>query len=148
MAKRTRSPLVHADLPSTPRRKRPPFPFVLEALDSAAPVMRPLFSCVAVYIGPRIVFALRDRSTHVSDNGVWIATTQEHHASLLREFPHMRSIGVLGKPVTGWQLLPADAPDFESAALHACELVLRHDSRIGKIPAAKRSKSGSPPKTR
>jgi len=124
-----------------PRRKGPPFPFVLEALDSAAPVTKPLFSCLAVYIGPRIVFALRDRPTHLSDNGVWIATTQEHHSSLLREFPHMRSIGVLGKPITGWQLLPADAPDFESAALHACELVLRHDPRIGKIPAAKRSKS-------
>jgi len=144
MAQRTRSPLPHADLLSAPRRKGPPFPFVLEALDCAAPVTRPLFSCVAVYIGPRIVFALRDRSTHVSDNGVWIATTQEHHASLLRDFPHMRSIGVLGKPVTGWQILPADAPDFESAALHACELVLRHDPRIGKIPAAKRSKSGRP----
>jgi hypothetical protein len=144
MAKRTRSPLPQADLLSAPRRKALPFPFVLEALDSAAPVTRPLFSCIAVYIGARIVFALRDRSTHVSDNGLWIATTQEHHASLLREFPHMRSIGVLGKPVTGWQLLPADAPDFESAALHACELVLQHDARIGKIPAAKRTKSSRP----
>ena len=141
MAKRMPSPLPHADLLNVPRRKGPPFPFVLEALDSAAPVTKPLFSCLAVYIGPRIVFALRDRPTHLSDNGVWIATTQEHHSSLLREFPHMRSIGVLGKPITGWQLLPADAPDFESAALHACELVLRHDPRIGKIPAAKRSKS-------
>jgi hypothetical protein len=84
---------------------------------------------------------LRDRPTHFADNGVWIATTQEHHASLLREFPHMRSIGVLGKAVTGWQLLPADAPDFESAALRACELVLRQDPRIGKIPKAKRGKA-------
>jgi hypothetical protein len=47
---------------------------------------------------------------------------------------------VLGKAVTGWQLLPADAPDFESAALRACELVLRQDPRIGKIPKAKRGK--------
>jgi hypothetical protein len=29
----------------------------------------------------------------------------------------MRSIQVLGKRVTGWQVLPVDAPDFESAAL-------------------------------
>ena len=58
------------------------------------------------------------------DNGVWLATTVEHHASLVREFPNMRSIKVLGKPVTGWQVLPADAADFEEAALHACELIL------------------------
>jgi hypothetical protein len=135
------APLRAVDSLSPPRRKGPPFPFVLEALDSAAPATRPLFSCFAVYVGPRIVFALRDRPTHFADNGVWIATTQEHHASLLREFPHMRSIGVLGKAVTGWQLLPADAPDFESAALRACELVLRQDPRIGKIPKAKRGKA-------
>jgi hypothetical protein len=144
MAKPMPRPLPHSDLPTVARRKGPPFPFVLDALDSVAPVTKPLFSCVAVYIGRRIVFALRDRPTHLSDNGVWIATTQEHHSSLLHEFPRMRSIGVLGKPITSWQLLPADAPDFESAALHACELVLRHDPRIGKIPAAKRSKSASP----
>ncbi|MCU1312877.1 MAG: hypothetical protein JWM54_634, partial [Acidobacteriaceae bacterium] len=40
-------------------------------------------------------------------------------------------------PTTGWQILPADAPDFESAALRACELVLRSDPRIGKIPKSK-----------
>lgn len=28
----------------------------------------------------------------------------------------MRSIRVLGKKVTGWQVLPADAQDFEEAA--------------------------------
>ena len=44
---------------------------------------------------------------------MWLATTEEHHESLRREFPNMRSIQVLGKKVTGWQLLPVDAPDFE-----------------------------------
>ena len=65
------------------------------------------------------------------------------HQSLRREFPNMRSIQVLGKRVTGWQVLPVDAPDFESAALRACELVLAGDARIGKIPGARTSKSGS-----
>jgi hypothetical protein len=36
-----------------------------------------------------------------------------------------------------------DAPDFESAALRACELVLAGDARIGKIPGARTSKSRS-----
>ena len=44
----------------------------------------------------------------------------------------MRSIEVLGKKVTGWQVLPADAPAFQEAALHACELILGDDPRIGK----------------
>ena len=115
-------------------RKTVPHEFVLEALAAATPLTRPLFSCVGVYVGEKIVFALRDRPTAKEDNGVWLATTQEHHESLRREFPNMRSIGVLGKPVTGWQLLPAEALDFESSALRACELVLARDPRIGKVP--------------
>ena len=50
----------------------------------------------------------------------------------------MRSIQVFGKKVTGWQVLPADAKDFEEAALRACELVLAGDPRIGKVPGARR----------
>jgi hypothetical protein len=73
---------------------------------------------------------------------VWLATTVEHHESLRGEFPHMRSIGVLGKDVTGWQVLPMDAPDFEEAALRACELVVARDPRIGKVPKAKTSRKG------
>ncbi|MGA9502806.1 MAG: hypothetical protein WBV31_00120, partial [Terriglobales bacterium] len=61
------------------------------------------------------------------------------HESLRREFPNMRSIEVLGRDVTGWQVLPADAPDFEESALRACELVLARDARIGKVPGARGS---------
>jgi hypothetical protein len=99
-----------------------------------------MFSCLAVYVGPKIVFALRDRPTEKQDNGVWLAATVEHHASLRVEFPSMRSIKVLGKDVTGWQILPAEASDFETAALRACELVLARDPRIGKVPKPRRSR--------
>jgi hypothetical protein len=51
----------------------------------------------------------------------------------------MRSIKVLRKKVTGWQVLPADAEDFEEAAQRACELVLAGDPRIGKVPGARRA---------
>ena len=66
-------------------------------------------------------------------------TTTEHHESLRREFPNMRSIQIFGKKVTGWQVLPVDAADFEEAALHACDLILAGDARIGKIPKERRS---------
>ena len=100
-----------------------------------------MFGCLAVYVGDKIVLVLREKEGASPDNGVWLATTQEHHESLRREFPNMRSIAVFGKDVTGWQVLPADAPDFEEAALHACELVLGGDPRIGKVPKSRRAKS-------
>lgn len=100
-----------------------------------------MFGCLAIYVDDKIVLILRDKRDKTADNGVWLATTQEHHESLRREFPNMRSIHVLGKKVTGWQVLPADAPDFERAALHACELIVSRDPRIGKVPGARRPRS-------
>jgi hypothetical protein len=119
------------------RRKAIPYPFVLDALASVAPETRPMFGCLAVYVGEKIVLVLRDKPERTADNGVWLATTREHHESLRGEFPNMRSIRVLGKKVTGWQVLPVDSPDFEQAALRACELVVARDPRIGKIPGAR-----------
>ena len=48
---------------------------------------RPLFGCIAVYVQDKIVLVLRDKRTSTEDNGVWLATTREHHESLRREFP-------------------------------------------------------------
>jgi len=125
-------------------RKVIPHEFVLEAVAAVSPWTRPMFGCLAVYVEDKIVLILRDKRDKTVDNGVWLATTEEHHESLRREFPNMRSIQVLGKKVTGWQVLPADAPDFEEAALHACELIVARDPRIGKVPGARRaSRSGA-----
>jgi hypothetical protein len=115
-------------------RKIVPHEFVLEAIAAASPWTRSMFGCTAVYVGEKIVALLRDKPASPADNGVWLATTREHHATLLREFPSLRSIQVLGKGVTGWQILPSDAPDFEEAALRVCELIVARDPRIGKIP--------------
>jgi len=142
----------------TPRLDRIPFPvkprkgvpheFVLDAIAALSPRTRPMFGCLAIYVGEKIVLILRDKRGETVDNGVWLATTEEHHASLRREFPNMRSIRVLGKKVTGWQVLPADAPDFEEAALRACELVAAGDARIGKTPGARRTPGTGPKKAR
>jgi len=129
-----------------PKQRKPiPHVFVLDALSALSPYTRPMFGCVAIYVKDKIVLILRDKPTNPADNGVWLATTEEHHQSLRREFPNMRSVQLLRKPVTGWQLLPVDSPDFESSALRACELVLAGDPRIGKIPGARKSKSGLKP---
>ena len=120
-------------------RKPIPHAFVLDAIAPLSPETRPMFGCLAVYVQSKIVLILRDKRDQKGDNGVWLATTKEHHQSLRREFPNMRSIQVLGKKVTGWQVLPAEARDFEEAALRACELILAGDPRIGKVPEGRRA---------
>jgi hypothetical protein len=135
----TSSLSLHDALFAVKPRKAVPFEFVLDALSALSPYTRPLFGCLAVYIQDKIVLVLRDKRTSRDDNGVWLATAHEYHESLRLEFPHMRSIKVLGKQVTGWQVLPADEPDFEEAAMRACELILAKDPRIGKVPGARRS---------
>jgi hypothetical protein len=125
------------------KRKAVPHEFVLEAIAQLSPRTRPMFGCLAVYVKNKIVLILRCKGDQTADNGVWLATTKEHHESLRHEFPHMRSIQVLGKKVTGWQVLPDDAPDFEEAALRACELIVAGDPRIGKVPGARRALGSS-----
>ena len=122
------------------RRKAVPHEFVLDAIAALSPETRSMFGSLAVYVADKIVLVLRDRPNVTADNGVWLATTEEHHQSLRREFPNMRSIQVFRKKVTGWQVLPADAPDFEQAALRACELIVAGDPRIGKVPGTRRAR--------
>ena len=129
-------------------RKPIPHEFVLDALAALSPRTNPMFGCLAVYVQEKIVLILRDKrgkpDEAAADNGVWLATTPEHHDSLRGEFPSMRSIKILGKAITGWQVLPAESPDFEEAAMHACELVIAGDPRIGKVPGAKRARKSKP----
>jgi hypothetical protein len=120
-------------------RKAVPHAFVLDALADLSPATRSMFGCLGLYVGNQIVVILRDKRGDTADNGVWLCTTKEHHESLRREFPNMRSIQVFGNKVTGWQVLPSEAPDFEEAALRACELIAASDPRIGKVPGARRA---------
>ncbi len=117
--------------------KKVPFAFVLDELEALSPTTKPMFGCTAVYVGPRIVLILRDKQGS-ADDGVWIATTAEHHASLRAELPSIRSITVFGPGESGWQVIPAGAESFEEEALRACELVRRGDPRVGKLPKPKR----------
>ena len=135
--RRKTTPALNDALLAAKPRKALPFEFVLDGLSALAPRTHPMFGCLAVYVQEKIVLILRNKPSYPADNGVWLATTTEHHESLRQEFPHMRSIKLLGKAITGWQVLPVDAPDFEESSLRACELVLAHDPRIGKVPAGR-----------
>lgn len=110
---------------------------VLEHLEPLSPVTKPFFGCTAVYVADKIVLILRNKIDEPGSNGVWLATTYEHHESLQRDFPSMRSIGVLGPGTTGWQLLHVGDADFEESVTRACDLILSGDPRIGKVPKRK-----------
>ncbi|MCH8317316.1 MAG: hypothetical protein IIA88_02270 [Bacteroidetes bacterium] len=122
------------------KNKQIPFDFVLDYLYPKVPEVKPMFGCYAVYINEKIIFILRNREEYPEDNGVWLATTKEHHESLGKDFPSMRSIKAFGPGVSGWQVLPCSSDEFESSVILACELVLKEDSRIGKTPKSKYQK--------
>ena len=120
-----------------------PFAFVVDELFSLRPIVKPFFGMFSVYIDTKIVLILRQRKQHPEANGVWIATTAEHHATLRKDLPSLCSIPIYtdGTVETGWQMLPEAADDFEQSAIKVCELILNEDERIGKIPKPRRKKN-------
>jgi hypothetical protein len=134
-------------MPAQPKSK-PPFPFVLEALMPLDPEVRRMFSGFAVYIGRRIVCMLRDHLHSPQDNGLWLVlseTTNPADPKLRREFPSLRSIELLGGKIGHWLLIPRDGPTFETESLHACDLLLRRDPRLGRIPKSRKESSAPGP---
>jgi hypothetical protein len=126
--------------PAKPKQK-PPHVFVLEALAPLNPEVRRMFSGFAVYVGDRLVCMLREHKESARDNGVWLVlseATNPGDPSLRQEFPSLRSIDLLGNKIGHWLVIPSDGPDFEREALHACDLLLRHDPRLGRIPQSRR----------
>jgi hypothetical protein len=115
-----------------------PFSWVIDEIAALDPTTRPMFGCTAVYARGKIVFILREKGGE-DDDGVWVATTRDHHESLRQQLPSMRSITVLaGGGETGWQILPVEADGFEEEVLRACALVRADDPRIGKVPKPKK----------
>ena len=120
---------------------KPPHPFVLEAIASVNPEVRRLFSGFAVYVGNRLFTMLRDHAKCPQDNGMWLVLsegTDPQDASLRRDLPSLRPIQTLGSKISHWLLIPSDGADFEREALHACDLILRKDPRLGRIPHSRR----------
>jgi hypothetical protein len=128
-----------------PRLAKPkpklPHAFVLEALAPLSPEVRRMFSGFAVYIGDRLLMMLRDHAKYPHDNGIWLVLSEgidPADSSLRRDLPSLRSIQMLGNKISHWLLIPSDRVDFERVALHACDLILHHDPRLGRIPQSRR----------
>lgn len=118
-----------------PMREPPPVPhdFVLSLLAPLQPVTKPLFGCTAVYVGQMLVLVLRDRNDEPSSNGVWVATSAQHRASLRAEVPSLTDIGVLSPGKTAWQMIPVGSPHFEAEVSAVCAMVLGRDRRVGVL---------------
>ena len=140
---KNRMVLVHSEYamprPIKPKQK-PPHAFVLEALAPLNPEVRRMFSGFAVYLGDRIVCMLREHEKSPRDNGVWLVLSEgisPADPQLRREFSSIRSIDLLGNKIRHWLVIPSDSPRFETEALHACDLLLNHDPRLGRIPQSR-----------
>jgi len=126
-----------------PKRRSAPYPFILEALAPLEPEVRPMFSGFAVYVGEKIVLMLRDSPKQPKDNGLWLVFSETANladARIREDFPSLRLIDLLGGKIAHWRLIPADSSTFESEALHACELLLKHDLRFGRIPQSREAR--------
>jgi len=132
--------------PSKPKPTNKPAPkiphaFVVEALDSLHPEVRRMFSGFALYVGNTLHMMLRDSAKLPEDNGVWLVLAEgadPADAELRRELPSLRPIRTVGGKIGHWLLIPSDRDDFETVALRACELILRGDSRLGRVPQSRR----------
>jgi hypothetical protein len=133
-----------AKIPSASKTSKViPFDFVIEHLHTADPLVKQMFGCYSIYLKDKIVLALRRRDDFTQDNGVWIATTREHHESLRRVLPSLRTISLFGVSDSGWQIIPEEGDRFEEEVTIACDLILKGDPRIGKIPKAKKKGTNS-----
>jgi hypothetical protein len=108
-----------------------------------------MFSGHAVYIEDKVVLMLRDHPKSPQDNGLWLIfanefDTSQNHKSLRQKFPSLRPIELLNGKIKHWLVLPSDSPNFESESLQACDLLLAHDPRIGRIPKSRQSEPRKP----
>jgi len=127
--------------PNSKPKPKIPHAFVIEALDSLHPEVRRMFSGFALYIDNRIHMMLRDSPKLPEDNGIWLVLsegTDPSDPNLHRELPSLRPIQTIGGKIGHWLLIPSDRPNFETEALHACDLILRHDPRLGRVPQSRR----------
>jgi hypothetical protein len=124
-----------------PKPKGPPHAFVLDALAPLNPEVRRMFSGFAVYIGDRIICMLREHVKSPKDNGMWLVLSESANpadAALRDELPSLRPIELLSGKISHWLVIPSDSPAFEQEALRACDLLLNHDSRFGRVPKSRR----------
>jgi len=114
-------------------RRQSPFAFVLEELSTVRPTLRRMFGFTYVYLGGRLLLALRESARQPRFNGVWLYTRAEHLESLRVDFPALPRRCFWKSGQNGWVIIAYELEGFEECALRACELILGGDRRIGRV---------------
>ena len=110
-----------------------PYVFVFDYLPSGIVVKR-MFGMHYIYLGKKIMIILRKQDKQPELNGIWIATSKEHHNSLKKDIPELGSFFINKDERHGnWLFLPGDTEDFEEQAIKLCEMISHGDPRIGKL---------------
>jgi hypothetical protein len=124
---------------SSSRKRRDPFPFVLEELSPIRPTIKRMFGFTSVYLDEKLLCSLRDSVKQRGSNGMWLYTTTEYVDSLAKEFPELpkRQLWRSRSGNKAWVVLASRLESFEEYAFKACELILRGDQRIGRLTRGK-----------
>ncbi|HKR59818.1 MAG TPA: hypothetical protein VJS64_08775 [Pyrinomonadaceae bacterium] len=136
--KQEQFPFNPYELPMHKGKKNLPYSFVFEELAILNVTSKPMFGFMYVYLGEKLILLLRERENQPERNGLWLATTSEHLASLREEFPLLPSSCVIHSDKNGWLFLPARLEIFESYAVKACGLIANGDTRIGVVAAGQK----------
>jgi len=112
--------------------KSAPFDFVFDYLPTGITVKK-MFGMYYIYLGKRIMLILRRSDKQPEWNGVWVATSTEHHESLKNNIPELGAFFFEGDDRhSNWLLLQDNVEDFEGAVIKVCELIARGDASIGR----------------
>ena len=110
-----------------------PFDFVFDYLPANITVKK-MFGMHYIYLGKRIMLILRSSNKQPQWNGMWVATSTDHHQSLKNNIPELGAFFLDGNERHGnWLFLKDNTEDFEGAAIKICELIAHGDARIGKL---------------
>ena len=110
-----------------------PFSFVIDELSALRPDVKRAFGFTYVYLGDRLLCALRDSKKQFNSNGIWLFTTIDDVDSLGSEFPELSRRNLWRSKKNAWVVLPSRSVMFEEYAFKACELILNGDRRIGRM---------------
>jgi hypothetical protein len=114
-------------------QKAVPYDFVFDYLPGNV-VAKRMFGMHYIYLDKKIMLILRKAVKNLGMNGVWVATSKEHHPSLELEVPAMAGFMLDNgdRHESDWRLIKDDTEDFEEATIKVCELIAHGDKRIGK----------------
>src|ERR1700751_2286095 len=91
-----------------------PYDFVFDYLPRNV-VVRPMFGMYYIYLNNKIMLILRRASKNLDMNGIWLATSKEHHPSLEHDVPALADFVLDNGEMhdSDWRLLRHDHDDFE-----------------------------------